>query len=39
MVPTTPEYQQGPLVAPYIFSMFHNNGGVTNFKEKFVSEI
>jgi hypothetical protein len=26
MVPTTLEYQQGPLEAPYMSSMSHNNG-------------
>ncbi len=38
MVLTVPEYQWGPLVAPYISSMSHNNGGVTNLGEKFVLE-
>jgi len=38
MVPTTLKYQWGPLVAPYISSMSHNNGGVTNLGEKFILE-
>jgi hypothetical protein len=38
MVLTTPEYRWGILVAPYISSMSHNNGGVTNLKEKYVLE-
>jgi hypothetical protein len=38
MVLTTHNYQQGPLVAPYISSMFHHSGGVTNLKEIFVSK-
>jgi hypothetical protein len=38
MVPTTPKYQQGPLVAPYISSMSHNSGGVIDLGENFVSE-
>ncbi len=32
------EYRQGPLVAPYISYMFHNSGGVTNLREKYVSK-
>jgi hypothetical protein len=36
MVPIAPEYQQGLLVAPYISSMSHNSGGVTNLGEKIV---
>jgi len=36
MVPTAPKYRHGLLVAPYIFSMSHNNGGMTNFGGKFV---
>jgi hypothetical protein len=38
MVPTAPEYQWGLLVAPYIFSMSHNNGKVTNLGEKSMSK-
>jgi hypothetical protein len=38
MVPTAFEYQRGILVAPYISSMSHNNGGVTNIGEIFVSK-
>jgi hypothetical protein len=38
MVPTTFEYQQGPLVAPYISSMSHNSGGVIDLEEKYISE-
>ncbi len=38
MVPTAPEYQWGPLVAPYIFSMSHNSGKVTNLGEKSMSK-
>jgi hypothetical protein len=38
MVPIVPEYQQGPLVALYIFSMSHNSGGVINLGEKIISE-
>jgi len=38
MVPITLEYQQGPLVAPYIFFMYHNNGGVTNLGKKSISK-
>ncbi len=38
MVPTALKYQQGLLVAPYISSMSHNSGGVTNLGEKFVLE-
>jgi hypothetical protein len=34
MVPTAPEYQWGLLVAPYISSMSHNSGGLTNLEEK-----
>jgi hypothetical protein len=29
-----PEYQQGPLVAPYISSMSHNNGVNTTFGDE-----
>jgi hypothetical protein len=39
MVPTAPKYHQGPLVVPYIFSMSHNSGGVTNLGEKIVSNL
>jgi hypothetical protein len=38
MVPTSLEYQWGPLVAPYISSMTHNSGGVINLGEIFVSK-
>jgi hypothetical protein len=38
MVPTTFEYQQGPLVVPYISSMSHNSGGVINLGEKSISK-
>ncbi len=38
MVPTAPEYQRGPLVAPYISSMSHNNGEMTNLGGKYVSK-
>jgi len=38
MVLTALKYRQGLLVAPYISSMSHNNGGVTNLVEKIVSE-
>jgi hypothetical protein len=38
MVPTALEYRRGLLVAPYIFSMPHNIGGVTNLGEKSISK-
>ncbi len=38
MVPTTPKYQRGPLVVPYISSMSHNNGEMKNLGEKYVSK-
>jgi len=38
MVPITFKYQQDPLVAPYVSSVSHNNGGVTNLGKTFVSE-
>ncbi len=38
MVPTAPKYRQGPLVVPYISSMSHNSGGVTNLGKIFVSK-
>jgi len=38
MVPNTFKYQHGLLVVPYISSMFHNNGGVINCREKYVSK-
>jgi hypothetical protein len=38
MVPTTFEYQQGLLVVPYISSMSHNSGGVTNLGKICVSK-
>ncbi len=33
-----PNIDEGPLVAPYISSMSHNNGGVTNLGEILVLE-
>jgi len=38
MLPNMFKYRWGPLVVPYIFSMFHNNGGVTNLREKSIFE-
>jgi hypothetical protein len=38
MMLTTFEYQQGPLVAPYMYSMFHNNGGVIKLTREHVSK-
>jgi hypothetical protein len=38
MVPTTFKYRQGPLMAPYMLSMSHNNGVVTNLRGELVSE-
>jgi hypothetical protein len=38
MVPTALKYRQGLLVAPYISSMYHNNGGVTSLEKKYVSK-
>jgi hypothetical protein len=38
LVPITLEYQRGLLVAPYISSMSHNNGGVTNLRGILVLE-
>jgi hypothetical protein len=39
MVPTTFKYQQGPLMVPYLLSMPHNNGVVTNLGGEFVLEL
>jgi len=39
MVPIAPEYQWGPLVAPYISSMSHNSGKVTNLGGKSMSKL
>ncbi len=38
MVPTVLEYRQGLLVVSCISSISHNNGGVTTFGEKNISE-
>jgi hypothetical protein len=39
MVLTTFKYRQGPLMAPYMLSMSHNNGVVTNLGGELVLEI
>lgn len=38
MVPTTFKYRQGPLMAPYMLSMSHNNSVLTNLGGELVSE-
>jgi hypothetical protein len=39
MVPTTPDYWQGPLVVYYTLSMFDNNEMVTNLANEFEVEV
>jgi hypothetical protein len=38
MVPTTSKYQQSPFVVPYMSSMSHINGVVTNLKGDPINE-
>ncbi len=39
MVLNALNYRHGLLMVPYISSMFHNSGRVTNLKEKSISEL